>query len=195
VPILLRTDISRPEWMRDLLAGQVDLNCISRRFTQKNRLLQDDRYRYGREYWNYASTNHPRETNVSMRAWCWRVWLNGGDGLLPWNAVSGARAWNQAEPLTVFYPGEKFGQSEPFASMRLKAYRRGQQDMEYLILLSQKRGWDRDAVTHAVAGGLDLSTSVKMTWEEDAGTISFDKVRDADMDALRLRVARALIGK
>ncbi len=195
VPILLRTDISRTEWMRDLLAGQVDLNCISRRFIQKNRLLQEDRNRYGREYWNYASSNHPRATNVSMRAWCWRVWLNAGDGLLPWNAVSGARAWDQAEELTLFYPGEKFGQLEPFASMRLKAYRRGQQDMEYLILLAQKRGWDRDAVTHAIAGALDLSSDTKMTWEEDAGTVTFDKVKDADMESLRLRVARALTGK
>jgi hypothetical protein len=192
VPILLRTDISRPEWIRDLLAGQIDLNCISKRFFDKNRYLMDDRYRFGREYWNYASTNHPRSSNVSMRAWCWRVWLNGGDGLLPWNAVRGAAAWERAEPLTVFYPGTKFGKNEPYASLRLKAYRRGQQDIEYLVLLGQQRGWDREAVTAAVGKALDLSGSVSTESEEDAGTINFEKITDIQLDDLRLRAAQAI---
>jgi hypothetical protein len=192
VPILLRTDISRVEWIRDLLAGQIDLNCISKRFFDKNRYLMDDRYRFGREYWNYASTNHPRDSNVAMRAWCWRVWLNGGDGLLPWNAVHGSTAWERAEPLTVFYPGTKFGKNEPFGSLRLKAYRRGQQDIEYLVLLAHQRGWDRDGVTQAIEKALDLSGGVSATSEEDAGTVNFKNVKDSQLDELRLRAAHAL---
>jgi hypothetical protein len=193
VPILLRTDISRVEWIRDLLAGQIDLNCISKRFLEKNRYLMDDRSRFGQGYWNYASSNHPRETNVSMRAWCWRVWTAGGDGLLPWNAVSGMQAWERAEPLTVFYPGRKFGKHEPFASLRLKAYRRGQQDIEYLVLLAGKKGWDREAVSRAVAGALDLAGEIRQRFEEDAGAISFQQVKNAELDQLRSRVARALL--
>jgi hypothetical protein len=192
VPILFRTDISRVEWIRDLMAGQIDLNCISKRFFEKNRYLLDDRVRFGREYWNYASTNHPRESNVAMRAWCWRVWLNGGNGLLPWNAVRGDESWNRAEPLTVFYPGAKFGQDEPFASLRLKAYRRGQQDIEYLILLAEKQGWGRDAVARAVAQALDLSGGITQTHEDDAGAVAFSSVNDSSLDEVRLRIARAL---
>jgi hypothetical protein len=127
-----------------------------------------------------------------MRAWCWRVWLNGGNGLLPWNAVRGDGVWEHAEPLTVFYPGSKFGKNEPFASVRLKAYRRGQQDIEYLVLLAQQRGWDRDAVAMAMGKALDLSGGVTIESEEDAGTINFRNVRDAQLDELRLRVARAV---
>lgn len=192
VPIVLRTDISRVEWIRDLLAGQIDLDCISKRFFDKNRYLMDDRYRFGREYWNYASTNHPKQSNVSMRAWCWRVWLNGGDGLLPWNAVRGAAAWERAEPLTVFYPGTKFGKDEPFASLRLKAYRRGQQDIEYLVLLAQQRGWSREAVVNAVGRAIDLSGSVTAESEEDAGTINFDSIKDTQFEDLRLRAAQVI---
>jgi hypothetical protein len=127
-----------------------------------------------------------------MRAWCWRVWLNGGDGVLPWNAVSGAQAWERAEPLTVFYPGSKFGRNEPYASLRLKAYRRGQQDIEYLLLLARKRGWDREAAAHAAAEELKLSGDVRQADEEDAGAIRFDNLKDADLEAVRMRVARAL---
>ena len=88
-PIVFRTDISRVEWMRDLLPGQIDLDCTSSHLFDKNRFLMDDRDRFGRDFWNYASTNHPRDTNVAMRAWCWRVWLAGADGIVPWNTVRG----------------------------------------------------------------------------------------------------------
>jgi hypothetical protein len=193
VAIQFRTDISRVEWIRDLMVNQIDLNCISRRFFEKNRYLMKDRKRFGKEYWNYASSNHPRDSNLTMRAWCWRVFLNGGDGLLPWNAVRGARVWERAEQLTVFYPGNKFGVLEPFASMRLKAYRRGQQDIEYLILLSRKPGWDRDAVAYAVSSALDLSAEIDMSSTEDAGQIRFQSITNKDFESLRRRVAQALV--
>jgi hypothetical protein len=194
VPIRFRADISRVAWIRDLIAGQLDVTCTSSRFFAKNRYLMDDRYRFGREYWNYASTNHPRDTNVAMRAWCWRVWLNGGDAVVPWNTVKGTGVWDRAEPLTVFYPGSKFGRLQPYASIRLKAFRRGEQDVEYLNLLARKPGWDREAVRHAVAGALHLAGDVRMESEEDAGSIRFRGLKDTDIERLRDRVIRALIG-
>jgi hypothetical protein len=142
--------------------------------------------------WNYASSNHPRDTNVTLRAWAWRVWLNGGDGLLPWLATRTQGAWEKAQPLTVFYGGEKFGRMEPFASLRLKAYRRGQQDMEYLNLLARSRGWSREILSRAVRDALDLSGDVEERFEEDAGTMRFQNIRDADLETVRRRVAAAL---
>ncbi len=192
VPIVWRTDISYIDFIRDLLAGQIDLNVMSKRFFSKNRYLMDDRIRYGREYWNYSSSNHPRETNVSMRAWCWRVWAAGGEGLVPWNTVVGPEAWQRAEPLTMFYTGSKFGRNEPFASLRLKAYRRGQQDVEYLALLARKEGWDREAVSRAVAAAVDLAGEVRGAGDLDAGALQFQRLANADLETLRLRVARAL---
>lgn len=95
IPIRFRTDISRVEWIRDLLANQIDLNCVSQKLFDRNRYLLDDRGRFGREYWQYGTTNDPSTTNVSTRAWCWRAWLNGADGIVPWNAVAGMRAWER----------------------------------------------------------------------------------------------------
>ena len=182
VPILLRTDISRVEWIRDLMAGQIDLNCVSQHFFDKNHYLRNDLPRFGKQFWHYATTNHPRESNVAMRAWCLRVWLKGGEGIVPWNTVRGAEAWNKAEPLSVFYVGSKFGKDKPFGSLRLKAYRRGQQDIEYLTLLAKHAGWDRDAVTKAVSGALDLSSGTfRQTDEEDAGSINLPGVNDGHL--------------
>ncbi len=193
VPILLRTDVSYIDFLRDLLAGQIDLNVTSKRFYSRNRFLLDHRDRFGREYWNYASSNHPRESNVALRAWCWRAWTAGADGIVPWNTVVGPQAWERAEPLTMFYTGSKFGRREPFASLRLKAYRRGQQDVEYLVLLSQRPGWDREAVSRAVAAALDLAAEARPGGEQDATALEFSRLRNAQLEALRERVARALL--
>jgi hypothetical protein len=89
--------------------------------------------------------------------------------------------------------GKKFGLNEPFGCLRLKAFRRGEQDVEYMILLARKKGWDREAVARAVAGALDLSEEARRQYEEDAGTIRFDRIADAQLDQLRLRVAAALV--
>jgi len=192
VPFVFRADISRVEWVRDLLAGQLDIDCTSQDLFYKNRFMLDNRNRFGKEYWHYSSTNHPRESNVAMRAWAWKAWLAGADGIVPWNTVRGAEAWNRAEPLTVFYVGAKFGSKEPFGSLRLKAFRRGEQDIEYLVLLSQRAGWSRDAVTHAVTNILDLSGEFKQTYAEDAGRFDYRRVPDSQLESVLSRVVQAL---
>ena len=193
VPMVFRNDISYVEFIRSQIPGLIDIDCTSQHFFTKNRYLMDHRTLFGRTYWNYATTNHPKETNVAMRAWCWRAWATGADAIVPWNTVRGMEAWDRAEPLTVFYVGKKFGLNEPFASLRLKAFRRGEQDVEYMTLLANKKGWDRDAVAHAVMEGLDLSEETRRQYEEDAGSVRFDRVSDLELDRLRLRVAAALI--
>jgi hypothetical protein len=192
VPMVFRTDISYVEFIRDQIPGLIDIDCTSQHFFTKNRYLMDNRNRFGKSYWNYASTNHPRDTNVAMRAWCWRAWVTGADAIVPWNTVRGMEAWDRAEPLTVFYVGKKFGLNQPFGCLRLKAFRRGEQDVEYMTLLARKRGWDREAVSRAVAGAMDLSEETRRQYEEDAGAIRFDRIADAQLDQLRLRVAAAL---
>ena len=77
--------------------------------------------------------------------------------------------------------------------MRLKAYRRGQQDIEYLILLADKNGWDRDAVVHTVSKALDLTAEISMRSPEDAGQIRFQNVTNRALEELRWRVAQALL--
>lgn len=193
VPMVFRADISYVEFIRDQIADLLDIDCTSQHFFTKNRYLMDNRNRFGKSYWNYATTNHPRETNVSMRAWCWRAWVTGADAIVPWNTVRGAEAWDRAEPLTVFYVGKKFGLNEPFDCLRLKAFRRGEQDVEYMTMLAHRKGWDRDAVSHAVAESLDLSEQTKRQFEDDAGAIRFDGIADAQLDQLRRRVAAALV--
>jgi hypothetical protein len=91
------------------------------------------------------------------------------------------------------YPGRN-GKT-PVPSVRLKAFRRGQQDVEYLTLLSQSIGEPRWAIAERVREELKLfgqrgasgSTAV-----EDAGLVRFDRLRPQDFWALRARFGEVL---
>ena len=77
--------------------------------------------------------------------------------------------------LSLFYPARAAGQG-PLPSVRLKAYRRGQQDVEYLTLLSQVKNQPRWAVGQKVREELYLSgerRGADPTAIEDAGVIHF----------------------
>lgn len=80
-------------------------------------------------------------------------------------------------------------------SVRLKAYRRGQQDVEYLTLWAHHRGLPRWAVGRQVRETLHLSGSRRATetgGAEDAGRIEDSALRPQDLWALRVRVGKAL---
>ena len=61
------------------------------------------------------------------------AWTLGVDGVLPWQTVGSGDSWKTADDLSLFYPAR--GTDGPLPSVRLKAFRRGQQDVEYLTLL------------------------------------------------------------
>jgi hypothetical protein len=80
-------------------------------------------------------------------------------------------------------------------SIRLKAYRRGQQDVEYLTLWSELRDEPRWAVGQQVRAALKLAGTRQgtgITGGEDAGRIDFGRLRPRDIWALRVAVGEAL---
>ena len=87
----------------------------------------------------------------------------------------------------------RFSPLFPFGSLRLKAFRRGEQDIEYLVMLAQRPDWGRDGVTEAVAGALDFSGQFRQAYAEDAGTMEYHKIKDTKLEQVRREVARALL--
>ena len=124
------------------------------------RLVLDRKEANGQIVVEYGSTATPSTaSNVQPAGWCLDSWSLGADGVLPWQTVGNADSWKKADELSLFYPG-------PIPSIRLKAYRRGQQDVEYLTLLSQVLKEPRWAVgqkvretLHLGEGGHAVSTS------------------------------------
>jgi Domain of unknown function (DUF4091) len=144
----------------------------------------------------YGSTSPVEGSNLQPAAWCVDVWSLGADGVVPWQTVGNADSWNHADELALFYPAQRAGpQSGPVPSIRLKAYRRGQQDVEYLTLWSQLRNEPRWAVGQQVRAALKLAGARQgtgFTGGEDAGRIDYGQLRPRDLWALRIAIGEDL---
>jgi Domain of unknown function (DUF4091) len=193
--LLFRCDISRPEWQRDSLDGLLDYNVVAGgALRQYERLVMDRKERERQIVIEYGNSNAIEESNVQPVAWSIDAWSRGVDGVLPWLAVGSEAAWNKAEQTSLIYPPRP-GHPEPAPSLRLKAFRRGQQDVEYLTLWSQVTGQPRWAIGPQVREALHLSPRKSGTGfigDEDAGILRYDQLKPEDLFALRVRLGAAL---
>ena len=153
--LTFRCDISRPQWQRDTFDGLLDYNVEGSAIRQYPRLVFDRKEANGELVVEYGTTNSVEAANVQPVGWSLDTWALGSDGVLPWQTIGRAGSWQQADTLSLFYPGPG-GDQEPAPSVRLKAFRRGQQDVEYLTLWTQLQKQPRWAVGQSVRRELRL---------------------------------------
>jgi hypothetical protein len=194
VSLITREDISRPQWQRDTLDGLIDLMVVSGELFAKGPRLREMKERLGVRYWNYGTANAVRRSNTEAEAWGVSAWLAGADGIVPWQTIGEDENYMRAEETALLLPGKRFGITGPVASLRLKALRRAQQDVEYLNLLAGAKGWDRMQVGAVIGGILKPRAAFSQKDAQDAGSYRFGKVRSADFSAVRQAAAKA-IGK
>ncbi len=196
--LLYRCDISRPEWQRDALDHVLDYNVVAGgAFLKYRRLVLERKQQFGQIVVCYGSTNDIVQSNVQPAAWSVDAWLDGADGVLPWQTIGTDASWQNADTLSLFYPGEPGGQKDPVASIRLKAYTRGQQDVEYLMLLARAEGQSRAELAPRVREILPLARSKEGTGfvgsAKTPGCVDYCKVRPQDLWGLRVRVGKLSI--
>ena len=191
VQMAFRCDISYPQWQRDFLEGVLDINICGGAFRQYHRAVMDRKEHNHEITFNYGSSNNIEDSNTQPIGWCLDTWCLGGDGVLPWQTVGDENAWKNADPLSLFYPSLPGG-NEPLPSIRLKAYRRGQQDVEYLTILAALPGNSRSAVAMAVRDALELSANVLKKNADDAGLVDYAHLDPVKLWDLRMRVGAML---
>lgn len=214
--LLYRCDISRPQWQRDVLDHVLNYNVVNAGSLRSHpRLVIDRKERFGQVVLDYGSTNAIEQSNMQPVGWCIDSWCLGSDGVIPWQTIGSRESWKQADPLSLFYPGPapsdpqagsgrssdgSRSESEalsdaPIPSIRLKAYRRGQQDVEYLVLLAELLKEPRWAVGQSVRQWLGLEGQRRGTGVaqgEDAGMMEYASLLPETVWSLRVRVGRAL---
>ena len=192
--LVFRCDISRPQWQRDALDGLLDYNVVGGAMRPYPRIVMDRKAANGEIVVEYGGSNAIEDANMQPVGWSLDSWSLGSDGVLPWQTIGNGNSWRRADPLSLFYPGRGAREREPIPSIRLKAYRRGQQDVEYLTLLSQVKDEPRWAVGQRVREALHLAGKRKGTGfaGEDAGVIHFAQLKPQDVWALRVRIGEAL---
>lgn len=193
VPIIFREDVSRPQWQRDTLDGLVDLMVVGGgEFFTRTRRLAQMKQKWGVQFWTYGSCNDVKESNIAEEVWAVRAWLAGADGIVPWQTVGDDAAFDKPEATAILLPGRRFGIEGPIASERLKALRRGEQDVEYLRLLQRAKGWTREQVAAAIAPILHIDAAFVPGSGEDAGTLLVKRASAEDFANMRSAIAAAL---
>jgi len=190
-----RIDISRPQWQRDVLDPVLDYNVVAGgAFHKYLRMVQDRKQTYGQQVIVYGNSNAVEHANTQPLGWSLDSWSLGADGVLPWLSVGPDATWKKAQATCVMYTPGPTGSADPVPSVRLKAYLRGQQDVEYLTLLMMQSNLPRWAVGAAVRKSLKLQPVRQGTGfaGEDAGIVVFTDLRPVDVWQLRTAVGEHL---
>lgn len=142
-----------------LLGDVVDIWCCTGDFRRTNFdvLLPRCGPPHYEEAWFYQNREpsvgavHIDEEGIGFRTWPWIAWKYGLQGCVYWEIMYYGQSKNSwLDPDSTTDPGKtlngtgylcyppKPGVPEPIPSIRLKSFRRGSQDYEYLRLLSEK---------------------------------------------------------
>ncbi len=192
VKTAFRADISRPQWQRNLLDGLLDVNVVGGSFYRYSRMVLDRKKRFGEITYLYGSSNPIEASNVQPAAWCIDAWTLGLDGVIPWQTIGNPQSWSNADINALFYPGGRLGQSTPVPSVRLKAYRRGQQDVEYMTILAEVLKQPRWVVGQHVRTTLGIESQFDQADDQDAGLVTFDNVDPVSLWRLRAQIGATL---
>ena len=155
-PLCLRADLALPQWQRHTLAGLLDLAVLNDTLLSKNRLILGAPD--GFESLWFSGTYVPCELGwADAIRWAWTARLAGARGLVIREALAADEDWDKATDTRMLYPGRRFDYSGAYASLRLKALRRAQQDLDWLelwLVRQQAAGVDEGPALSAVAANL-----------------------------------------
>ena len=187
-----RGDISYSQFERDMFRGVMDIEYIGGNNAQKTRMKNDEQILWGKSYFSeYGTANPIKTSNIQPTAWCLSAWSKDAMGVLPWQTIGNESSWKIADQTSLFYPHAE----GPKPSVRLKAFTRGQQDVEYLTIFCDVFKKPRYAVTGWLNKVIDLKGSVYRSSLKDAGTAEFDILDTMDLWELRYRVGKMISDK
>jgi hypothetical protein len=195
-----RGDISRPNWQDKILDGTVNTEYIggfsSPGNYRRSRILTQDT---GVKIMTYGGASADNASNTQCLAMIVDLWLNGSNGHLPWQTLGTDKALDVNDAgasggNALIVPGDRFGVAV-VGDMRLKAFRDGEQIVEYMNILAKKRGLQREQIQAMVAEAVRIEAGRKEGADaDDADALRFSSLKDWQIAQLRQKIAE-LIGK
>lgn len=193
-----RIDISRPEFDRGQLTGKSDLWVVSgKAFADYHRLVMDRAETTGERIWVYGAAAPATQSSRAIMAWALSAYRNGASGLVPWQTINrDGSAMKQSDPLGIFiFDRSPDGAAAIRPTLRLKAFRRAQQDIEYLELARKTMRWTDGQLRAFIDHYLPLAASVEKKDDADAGTARFEALPPENFRALREAAATLVEGR
>lgn len=134
-----RVDVSRPQWGRDTLDRVVDLN-VTGGFNEFRPWLEGWRERHQQHIWTYGGAPTSSRSALGIVAQGIDLYARGVDGFVPWLTLGNSGNWTKFEDTCVYYSGKPHGIIGACASLRLKAYRRAEEDISLVRMVAEREG-------------------------------------------------------
>jgi hypothetical protein len=192
VPLVFRLDVSYPQWQRNFLDGVGDVFVLGGSLREYQRRVRARQERFGGWTYMYGSANALNEANTQPVVWSLDAWSLGCVGVVPWQTIGTEDSWRRADPLALVYPGQPAGVEGPVPSLRLKAFRQGQQAVEYCVLWQQMTGRPRWAMEKMLRDLLGFEGQLRKASSDDAGTLAYRQADAGRLWDLRARLGFAL---
>jgi hypothetical protein len=189
----MRGDISRPELMGDRFDDALQLLVVSSAVSRHPVMIENILATVDRaKLWWYGGGSGA-ETDPAMYIPLFMSrWEIGCDGGLPvYTALAGPNEWSRTDRLRVVRYDPKTGL--PVASVRMKAYRQAQQDMELLNLLAKRDGFGRWHLRDLLEKEYPIRMVTISSGPDDPGYSTFEDLNIARYDEIRQRVVATLL--
>lgn len=194
----IRTDVSRPASMGDKMDDTRSydktegLYVVSSAISSERHLLEDILATSKSAVWWYGGGTGAETDPLAVNALFLSRWSMGASGGMPVYMVEGgSNKWTETDPLRVLRYHEE--SKMPVASFRMKAYRRGQQDIELYNLLSKKPGFNRHHINKLFEKEISLKQVTISKGPEDPGYTTFEGLDSVSFDRIREKVIATLL--
>jgi hypothetical protein len=145
----------------------------------------------------YGGANPDRRSNTETLAWILDARLKGANAALPWQTLGGEGALDNNDKSAfgcnaLFVPGKRLGR-KVLADMRVKAFRDGEQLIEYLELVAAKKGLRSEQLAAMVSAFAGLGASkLAGASADNADSIRMRTLPDWKIAALRRALAEII---
>lgn len=147
VQFIFRADISRPRWQHDWLNGILNRMYVHnedffRRPDRAQQLKEDGQISFS----VYGSLNDIDVSNQQTVMWCMNAFIEGADGVLPWQSLGNAKSFISPNRNALIIDAREVVGIDWVVSLRVKALRRCQQNVELLSMLEKKNGYKLEQI-------------------------------------------------
>ncbi len=186
-----RGDISRPKWQGKVMDGVMQVQYGGMGSEPNNTRLQLLKEQTGVRIRDYGGLGYEGMSYSQAISTVLNVYLSGGDAFLPWQTLGKDDSLDKNNTTTLFVPGDRFGLSV-VADMRLKAFRSGEQLIEYCVLLAKKKKLSREQIKEFVSQFLKMDMKLTDTSPENADAKQSTTLMAWKVSELRKQLAKLI---
>jgi hypothetical protein len=147
----------------------------------------------------YGGANRDNRSNIESVVWFLNAWLNGANGALPWQTMGNDKSLDTNDASVggnaMIAPGNRFG-VPAVADIRLKAFRDGEQLVEYLVMFSSLYDLTREQVKAILHRSISIEAGVAAGASADnADALRFSALKAWQVAELRRQLAALILRK